>query len=71
MNEILLDPLFWVKIIALLLTAGYSIFALVIINQIRTMDKIIHLPPTKIILTGAFINLLLGAFFFLLSLVIL
>jgi len=70
-SSIFINPFFWLKMMALLITAAYCIFALVITNQIRTMDKIIHLPPTKIILSVSVFNLFLGAFLFLLALVIL
>lgn len=71
MIELFLNPFFWLKMMALLILVAYCIFSLVVVNQIRTMDKIIHLPPTKIILSISGLNLLLGASLLLLSLVIL
>lgn len=71
MTELFLDPLFWLKIIILMITFSYCVFAFVVINQIRAMDKIIHLPPTKIVLSVSVFNLILGASLFLISLVIL
>ena len=69
--ELLTNFTFWLKIIILLITISYCIFAFVVINQIRAMDKIIHLPPTKIVISISIFNLILGASLFLLSLVIL
>lgn len=67
----ILDPYFWIKIVILFLTLCYCAFSAVLLNQVRSMDKIISLPPTKIVLSIAFFNILLGAFLFLMALVIL
>ena len=71
MFELLTNAFFWLKIGVLLITVLYSIFAFIVINQIRAMDKIIHLPPTKIVLSVSILNLIFGVSLFLLALAIL
>lgn len=69
-SELFINPYFWLKIMVLLITIGYSVFAFVIINQIRAMDKIIHLPPTKTVLLISVFNLIFGVSLFIISLAI-
>lgn len=71
MFDLILNPNFWLKIVTLFLSVCYMVFAAMILSQVRTMDKIVQLPPTKIILGIAVINILLGAFIFIVALVIL
>lgn len=71
MFDLILNQFFWIKIIILFIAVAYSVFSAVVFNQVRTMNEIIQLPPTKIVLSIAIINILLGALLFLIAIVIL
>jgi len=63
---------FLLKAVALLIIFMYAIFAFVIVNQVRTMNKIIYIPPSsRIIIVISVIHLLLSISLFLASIVIL
>lgn len=71
MFELFINPFFWLKVAILIIMASYTIFAFVVLNQIRAMDKIINLPPTKIIISVSVLNLIMGTSLFLLALALL
>ena len=63
---------FLLKAVALLLIFMYAIFAFVIVNQVRTMNKIIYIPSSSgILMVISLIHLLLSISLFLASVVIL
>ena len=63
---------FLLKAVALLLIFMYAIFAFVIVNQARTMNKIIYIPSSsRILIVISVIHLLLSISLFLTAVVIL
>ena len=63
---------FLLKAVALLLIFMYAIFAFVIVNQARTMNKIIYIPSSsRILIVISIIHLLLSISLFLTAVVIL
>lgn len=70
--NIFLNINIWIKIIMLLLISMYAVFAFVIINQIRAMNKIIHIPSSsQILFITAVIHAIFAVSLFLTALVIL
>lgn len=69
--EQFLQPLFFLKIVLLLLIGGYGIFALVILNQVKTMNVILHSDTSTFLFLVALLNVLAVALVFVAALVIL
>lgn len=64
--------LFLIKIGALILIVVYLLFAFVVLNQIRTMNKIVFIPSSsKILILVGTVHIVLAISLFLLALVIL
>ena len=59
------------KIIALVLIGLFSIFTLIIVNQIRNMDKTISLSATRIIRLFGYVLFVASLFLFILAVAIL
>lgn len=60
------------KYLALAILALYIVFAFVIFNQVKVMNKVISTPPVSIILAVvSFLNLIIAISLFLFALVIL
>lgn len=66
-----LQLLLGLKIAFLIILAGYSVFAFIIINQIKVMTRVIKKQSSGFLLTLAFVNLIFGVSLFMLALVIL
>lgn len=66
-----LQLLLGLKIVFLIVLAGYSIFAFIITNQIKVMTRIIRKPSSDFLLFLAWANLIFGVSLFVLALVIL
>jgi len=67
-----LQPVFWIKIITLIVIGFYAVFTLVVFTQVKTMEQIIHLSHARGLLkTISIIHILLAISLFLLALVIL
>lgn len=66
------QPVFWIKIAALIVIGFYVVFTLVVFIQVRTMAQILHLPHAETILKAiAVIQVLLAISLFLFAIVIL
>jgi hypothetical protein len=67
-----LQPVFWIKVIALVVIGFYVIFTFVVFAQIRAMSKILRLPrPNGILKMISKINIFLAISLFLFAIVIL
>lgn len=67
-----LYPVFWIKIITLIMIGFYIIFTLVVFTQVKVMSQIIHLPSGETMLkTISVINILLAVSLFVGAFVIL
>lgn len=62
---------FLVKIVVLILLLFYAIFTLIVLNQIRTMGKIIHTSSSHIMFFVAIAQVLLAVSLFVVALAIL
>ncbi|MBI2031629.1 MAG: hypothetical protein HYT08_03375 [Candidatus Levybacteria bacterium] len=63
---------FWIKILFLLFISMYVVFSLVIINQVRAMNKIIYVPTSsQLLLAASITNFILAISLFFIALVIL
>lgn len=62
---------FLIKIVVVILLLFYAIFTLIVLNQIRTMGKIIHTSSSHIMSFVAIIQVLLALSLFVVSLAIL
>jgi hypothetical protein len=67
-----LQPVFWIKVITLVVIGFYVIFTFVVFAQVRTMSKILRLPKANGTLkTISKINIFLAISLFLFAIVIL
>lgn len=62
---------FWIKIVVLIAVVFYIIFSVILLNQVRTMNRVIKQPSSSRVEVVAKLNLIFSAFLFLLALVIL
>lgn len=68
----LFNPVFLIKIITLIALASYFIFSLVVLNQVRVMNRVETIPPlSSILLLAAIIHIALVFSLFLTALGIL
>ena len=66
------QPVFWIKIITLILLTFYVIFTFVVFTQVKTMAKILHLPNADGVLRIiSIIHIILAISLFLIAFVIL
>ena len=67
-----IHPVFWIKIITLIVIGLYIIFTFVVFTQVKTMAQILHLHHAKRLLkTISIIHTVLAISLFLLAIVIL
>lgn len=67
-----LQPIFWIKIITLIVIGFYIIFTFVVFTQVKTMTQILHLPSAGGILKSiSVISIFLAISLFLFAIVIL
>lgn len=71
MLENLLNTLFLLKIGIIIVLVFYIIFSLLIVNQMRTMNRVVNLSSHNIVFYFGLLNIFLGISLFLVSLVIL
>lgn len=65
-------PVFWIKIVTLIVIAFYVIFTFVVFTQTKVMAQILSLPQAKIVLKViSLINIILAISLFFIALVIL
>ena len=69
--QLLINPLFIIKIILLIAMIVFIVFMLIILNQVRALSRTINQSTTAIVSAIGIILLLLGASLFLTALVIL
>lgn len=68
----LFQPLFWIKIIILIVIGFYAVFTFVVFAQVKVMAQILHLPDTSSILKViSVIHIILAISLFLFAVVIL
>lgn len=66
------NPIFWIKIITLILIGFYVIFTFVVFTQVKTMAQILHLPHAQGLLKMiSIIHIVLAISLFLFAVVIL
>lgn len=67
-----LHPVFWIKIITLIVILFYVVFTFVVFTQVKVMSKILRLPHgEKRLKTISIIHIILAVSLFLIALVIL
>lgn len=65
-------PVFWIKIVTLIVIVFYVIFTFVVFTQTKVMAQILSLPQAKIVLKViSIINIILAISLFFIALVIL
>lgn len=65
-------PVFWIKIVTLIVIVFYVIFTFVVFTQTKVMAQILSLPQSKIVLKViSIINIILAISLFFIALVIL
>jgi hypothetical protein len=69
--QLLINPLFILKIILLIMMAVFIIFMLLILNQVRALSRTVKQPTSAIVSAIGLILLLAAASLFLTALVIL
>ncbi|OGH24244.1 MAG: hypothetical protein A3B47_04100 [Candidatus Levybacteria bacterium RIFCSPLOWO2_01_FULL_39_24] len=66
------QPVFWVKIVTLIVIGFYAIFTFVVFTQIKVMTQILRLPHAEPVLKAiSIINIFLAVSLFLVAIVIL
>ncbi|KKQ27092.1 MAG: hypothetical protein US48_C0024G0008 [Candidatus Levybacteria bacterium GW2011_GWA2_37_36] len=67
-----LQPIFWIKIVVLIVIVFYAVFTFVVFTQVKVMTQILHLPyASGILRTFSIIHIILAISLFLLAIVIL
>jgi len=67
-----LQPVFWLKIITLIMIGFYVVFTFVVFTQVKTMEQIIHLPNIERLLKIiSIIHIVLAISLFLIAIAIL
>lgn len=67
-----INPVFWIKIITLIVILFYVIFTFVVFTQVKVMAQILHLPHgQKMLKAISIIHIMLAISLFLIALVIL
>ena len=66
------DPVFWIKIITLIVILFYVVFTFVVFTQVKVMAQILHLPHGETTLkTISIIHIILAISLFVIAIVIL
>ena len=66
------QPVFWIKIVTLIVIIFYVVFTFVLFTQVKVMGQILSLPQAKIVLKViSVINIILAISLFFIALVIL